>query len=59
MSATIKITVGYVLQTFVEGKCISQEFIAGDEVCYENERAEPIDEFDHEYQPFIMENPLS
>jgi hypothetical protein len=59
MTATRKIIVGYVLQNFVDGKCVSQEFIASDEVYYENELAEPIDEFNHEYQPFIMENPLS
>jgi len=38
-----KITVGFVVQTFDdEGKPISQEFIAGDDVSYENMKGEVI-----------------
>lgn len=37
-----KITVGYVIQTFSnDGKCIEQEFVAGDDVVWEDENGEP------------------
>lgn len=55
-----KITVGFVVQTYNdEGNCISQEFIAGDDVTYENSQGEPIDssEVDDKYQPFDMVQP--
>ena len=52
-----KITVGFVIQKFDVGnkKLISQEFVAGDQVDYENEDGEPID-VDHKelfYAPFL------
>ena len=51
-----KITYGYVVQTFSDkGICIAQEFIAGDQVEYENINGEPIDCPESEqYQPFEM-----
>lgn len=57
-----KITHGHVIQTFDDnGKCIEQEFNAGDEVEWESEDMEPLDEADDrtecEYQPFHMVHP--
>ncbi len=54
-----KITVGFVVQSFkknADGKfiCTSQDFIAGDDVQFENVKGEPIEAPDHEYQPFNM-----
>ncbi len=54
-----KITVGFVVQTFeknVDGKfiCTLQDFIAGDDVQFEDVKGEPIETPDHEYQPFNM-----
>jgi hypothetical protein len=50
-----KITPGYVFQTFEDGKCISQEFIAGDQDDYEDVNGNPLPETpDYEYQPFNM-----
>ena len=54
-----KITVGFVVQSFkknADGKfiCTSQDFIAGDDVQYEDVKGEPIEAPDHEYQPFNM-----
>jgi hypothetical protein len=55
-----KVTVGFVVQTFEKndkGKfvCISQEFIAGDQVVFENANGEPLSEVpDHKYQSFNM-----
>lgn len=52
-----KITVGFVIQTFDESsKCIEQEFIAGDQVDYEDADGNPIKEWS-EYQPFDMVQP--
>ena len=40
-----KITTGFVIQDFDEktGKCVSQEFVAGDQVDWENEDGESIE----------------
>ena len=38
-----KIVIGFVVQRYVDGRCISQEFIASDEVSYEDANGEPID----------------
>jgi hypothetical protein len=54
-----KITVGYVIQDYDDkGKCISQEFIAGDQVDWEDEYGESIDTpSNHVYFPFNMKQP--
>jgi len=54
-----KITVGFVCQHYREnasGKfvCIHQEFIAGDDVQYENPEGDTISPPEHDYQPFNM-----
>ena len=54
-----KITVGFVIQMFEKnaaGKfiCTNQEFIAGDDVQFENLKGDPIELPEHEYQPFNM-----
>jgi len=52
-----KITVGFVIQNFEDGKCVSQEFVAGDDVSYE-QNGETIDPpTDETYQPFDMKQP--
>lgn len=53
-----KITVGYVVQEFCPKtrQYVGQEFIAGDEVSYENESGEFVDGWD-EYLPFDMVQP--
>lgn len=56
-----KITVGFVSQQYDSetGKCIFQEFIAGDEIEYEDENGNPVEDFpeNEEYFPFEMEQP--
>lgn len=54
-----KITVGFVIQEFNEqGKCVHQEFIAGDQVDWEDEMGDPISvREDAEYQSFEMVQP--
>jgi len=56
-----KITVGFVIQEFDEksGKCVSQEFVAGDDVTYEDEQGKVIEwsEEEEDSQPFHMEQP--
>ena len=68
-----KITIGFVIQQFdtATNKCIKQDFIAGDQVDYEDNYNDPIDigsdeakelypDFDPEkleYQPFDMIQP--
>ena len=54
-----KITVGFVIQNYNEaGICISQEFIAGDQVDYEDANGNPTDAPENEvYQPFDMVQP--
>ncbi|MDD5135552.1 MAG: hypothetical protein PHP01_09110 [Phycisphaerae bacterium] len=54
-----KVTTGFVIQTYRKnnaGKfiCISQEFIAGDDVQFENLKGDSIEAPEHEYQPFNM-----
>jgi len=54
-----KITVGFVIQTFEKnaaGKfvCTKQEFIAGDQVDYEDAEGNPITPPEHPYQQFRM-----
>ena len=55
-----KITVGFVVQVWNEetNKWVSQNFVAGDEVNWENEAGEPVDvpECDP-YLPFDMVQP--
>ena len=53
-----KITHGFVIQNFDdEGNCTGQEFIAGDQVEYEDEQGEPIHCPEYNYQPFHMVQP--
>lgn len=68
MTTVNKITPGFVVQTFdiATGKCLSQEFVASDQVDYEDEDGEAIlfDSFSHGqaterqldslYSPFTM-----
>ncbi len=54
-----KITTGFVVQKFSKnntGKftCTQHEFIAGDDVQFENAKGESIEAPEHEYQPFNM-----
>lgn len=54
-----KVTTGFVIQRYrknSDGKftCIDQEFIAGDDVQFENAKGKPIEAPEHEYQPFNM-----
>lgn len=53
-----KITTGFVIQKFdtETNKFISQEFVSGDEVDFEDEQGNYVDSFD-EYLPFDMEQP--
>lgn len=54
-----KITVGFVIQNYNdEGKCISQEFVAGDHVDWEDDEGEiEIDEPDFPDFPMDMIQP--
>lgn len=54
-----KITTGYVIQTFDPntGKGIEQEFVAGDQVDWEDEKGNPIEVPEHEYVPYHMVQP--
>jgi hypothetical protein len=59
MNKFTKITVGFVVQTFEKNDrgrfiCTHQEFIAGDECEYEDEKGDPIEPPDYEYQPYNM-----
>jgi len=54
-----KITVGFVVQNFekdTSGRfvCTGQEFIAGDQVDYEDADGSPIEPPEHPYQQFKM-----
>ena len=53
-----KVTTGFVIQKFdtETRQFVSQEFIAGDQVDFENERGEPVESCD-EYLPFDMKQP--
>ena len=56
-----KITVGFVVQDYSdEGICTNQEFIAGEEVEYENKFGEPVNVNTEAevYQPFDMVQPV-
>ena len=63
MKKFTKITVGFVSQTFELNDndkmvCAKQEFISGDEVSYENEYGEPLDNIpEHIYQSYDMVRP--
>ena len=58
-----KMTIGFVIQTFNdEGECLSQEFMASDEITYELEDGTVISQEDmpfggDEYFPFDMVQP--
>jgi len=54
-----KVTVGFVIQTYDKdtGKCVGQEFMAGDQVDYEDENGEAVSWQESEYQPFDMIQP--
>jgi len=56
-----KVTVGFVIQTYDTdtGQCERQEFIAGDDVRYEDRAGDPIDwqEEPEAVQPFDMVQP--
>lgn len=54
-----KVTTGFVIQKFRKDntgkfRCTNQEFIAGDDVQYENVKDETIEAPEHEYQQFNM-----
>jgi hypothetical protein len=54
-----KITTGFVCQKYRKDDkgnfvCIHQEFIAGDDVQFENLKGDPIETPPHDYQPFNM-----
>jgi len=62
-----KITIGFVIQEFdtEKGAFVSQEFIAGEDVSYENERSCVIDseafnkaDGEEDYLPFEMVQPV-
>jgi len=54
-----KTIVGFVTQSFEDGRCVSQEFTAGDEVVYERD-GETIEPPEGEvYQPLEMQQPAS
>jgi len=54
-----KITVGFVIQDFDDnGNCVAQEFVAGDQVDYEDEEGNPVDvDVSKEYHPYDMVQP--
>lgn len=57
-----RIVHGYVRQDFLvspmtEGKCVGQQFVAGDPVDWEDEVGNPVDVPEHKYQPFNMVHP--
>lgn len=54
-----KVTTGFVCQKFKKNKsdkfvCVQQEFVASDDVQFENIKGAPIEAPEHEYQPFNM-----
>lgn len=57
--ATKKITTGFVIQDYNEqGKCTSQEFVAGDQVEWEDEWGNSIEpKTNEEYCPYEMKQP--
>ena len=59
MEKFTKITVGFVAQTYEKNEmgnfiCTGQEFVAGDQVDYENADGNTVTPPEHEYQPFEM-----
>jgi len=59
-----KVTTGFVVQKYRKNRtgkfrCIHQEFVAGDDVQFENLKGESIEEPEHEYQPFNMMLPTA
>ena len=59
MEKFTKITIGFVTQTYEKSAagefvCMSQEFIAGDQVDYEDVVGNTITPPEHKYQPFNM-----
>jgi len=54
-----KITTGFVIQTFDTelGKFTDQEFIAGDEVAFENQYGRAVEDETEGYLPFDMVQP--
>ena len=55
-----KITPGFVVQQFNGTSCIRQEFLAGDQVDFEDLNGEAISTPDNAaYQPFTMVQPVS
>ena len=59
MERFTKITVGFVTQSYKKttaGKfiCTGQEFVAGDQVDFEDSEGNAITECEHDYQPFNM-----
>jgi hypothetical protein len=59
MERFTKITIGFVAQTYAKNSagefvCIAQEFIAGDQVDYEDAEGNSINPPDHRYQQFNM-----
>jgi hypothetical protein len=60
MDKILKITYGFVVQTFEkdpEGNYVftGQNFVAGDQVEYEDEKANPVSGRDLSYEPFTMD----
>lgn len=54
-----KVTVGFVVQRYRRDnkgrfRCIEQEFVAGDDVQFENAKGQSLEQPEHEYQPFNM-----
>ena len=54
-----KVTTGFVVQKYRKNstgkfKCTHQEFVAGDDVQFENLKGDSIEAPEHEYQPFNM-----
>ena len=59
MEKFTKITVGFVTQNYKKNAagrliCMSQEFIAGDDVQFETLKGDSIEAPEHDYQPFNM-----
>jgi hypothetical protein len=59
MGTINKITTGFVIQEFDEKteKCVNQDFVAGDEVVWENEDGEVLSNAPETYFPFNMIQP--
>lgn len=54
-----KVTTGFVVQKYRKNstgkfKCVHQEFVAGDDVQFENLKGDSIEAPEHDYQPFNM-----